>query len=88
MARLAVHYPLLPRPYADPREGLAAIAVSQGHTLTALSRMLSRRPGYLRDFVVHGRPKALTPRDHRLLSDMLGVEVGIRDLWDRDAWPS
>lgn len=46
--------------------------------------MLSHRDGYLRGFVRHGHPAALSERDHRALADFFGVTergLGVRDLW-------
>ena len=65
----------------DPREALAAAAAERGDTLAALSRMLDRRPSYLSDFVREGVPRALTERDHGLLTAYFGKPIGIRDLW-------
>lgn len=68
----------------DPREALAAAAAARGDSLAALSRMLDRRSSYLSDFVREGVPRALTERDHGLLSAYFGAGgqgLGIRDLW-------
>lgn len=72
----------------DPREALAAAAAARGDSLAALSRMLDRRSSYLSDFVREGVPRALTERDHGLLSAYFGSGghgLGIRDLWCRHA---
>ena len=68
---------------SDPREALRAAAHERGDSLAALSRMLDRRSSYLSDFVREGIPKALTPRDHGLLVDYFGRDMGVRDLWDQ-----
>ena len=65
----------------DPREALAAAASARGDSLAALSRMLDRRSSYLSDFVRDGVPRALTERDHGLLSAYFGKQIGLRDLW-------
>lgn len=65
----------------DPREALAAAAAAREDSLAALPRMLDRRSSYLSDFVREGVPRALTERDHGLLSAYFGKPIGLRDLW-------
>jgi len=65
----------------DPREVLPAAARERGDSLAALSRMLGRWPGYLQNFVHDGVPRALSERDHDLLSAYFGKPMGLRDLW-------
>jgi hypothetical protein len=72
----------------DPREALAAAAAARGDSLAALSRMLDRRPSYLSNFVREGVPRALTERDHGLLSAYFGRPIGIRDLWQHGVSPA
>lgn len=69
---------------ACPREALAAVVDASPESYAALSRMLGRRPGYLRCFVTEGHPEALTKPDHQALCDYFGLPergLGIRDLW-------
>jgi hypothetical protein len=67
----------------DPREALASAASARGDSLAALSRMLDRRSSYLSDFVREGVPRALTERDHGLLTAYFGKPLGLRDLWSK-----
>ncbi|MEG3160940.1 hypothetical protein U1763_10540 [Sphingomonas sp. LB2R24] len=69
---------------ADPREALRVAVAEGGDSLTALSRMINRSPGYLGRFIKTGRPTALSEDDHRILGEYLGagkMGLGIRDLW-------
>jgi len=69
---------------ADPRTALAAVIDAGPDSYAALSRMLGRRDGYLRRFVLHGVPTALRPDEHRRLADYFGLDergLGVRDLW-------
>jgi hypothetical protein len=71
---------------ADPREALRVAVNQRGDSLAALSRMISRSPGYLARYISTGRPAALSEEDHGLLRDYLGageLGLGIRDLWVR-----
>ncbi len=73
---------------AKPRKGpidlgdvLPAAARDCGDSLAALTKMLGRWPGYLQNFVHDGVPRALSQRDHDLLSAYFGKPMGLRDLW-------
>jgi hypothetical protein len=78
---------VLSRSEACPRKALTGAIGRLGDptvTYASLSRMISRRDGYLACFVRDGHPRALSQRDHRMLANFFGVserELGIRDLW-------
>ncbi len=57
----------------DPREKLAELAREQGASLASLSRMLSRNPTYLQQYITKGSPKKLEEEDRRVLAQFLGV---------------
>lgn len=71
----------VPKDQVDPRQAVATAARERGDSLAALSRILDRWPGYLQNFVHDGIPRALSERDHQLLSDYFGKPMGLRDLW-------
>ncbi|WP_338240548.1 LexA family transcriptional regulator [Aurantiacibacter hainanensis] len=58
----------------DPRERLAELAKERGTSLASLSRMLSRNPTYLQQYITKGSPKKLEEEDRRVLSKFLGVD--------------
>ncbi|PTM45511.1 hypothetical protein C8J24_1735 [Sphingomonas aerolata] len=69
---------------ADPRQALRQLADERGESLSALSRMIDRSPGYLARFISEGRPAALTHDNHHRLCTYLGAGefgLGIRDIW-------
>lgn len=57
----------------DPREKLAELVREQGASLASLSRMLSRNPTYLQQYITKGSPKKLEEDDRRVLAQFLGV---------------
>lgn len=57
----------------DPRDNLAELAKARGVSLAALSRMLSRNPTYLQQYITKGSPKKLEEEDRRVLAQYLGV---------------
>lgn len=58
----------------DPRERLAELAKERGTSLASLSRMLSRNPTYLQQYITKGSPRKLEEEDRRVLSKFLGVD--------------
>lgn len=58
----------------SPREKLAELAKERGTSLAALSRMLSRNPTYLQQYITKGSPKKLEEDDRRVLAKFLGVD--------------
>ena len=58
----------------DPREKLAELAKARGTSLASLSRMLSRNPTYLQQYITKGSPKKLEEEDRRVLAQFLGVD--------------
>lgn len=58
----------------DPRERLAELAKARGTSLASLSRMLSRNPTYLQQYITKGSPKKLEEDDRRVLAQFLGVD--------------
>ena len=58
----------------DPRERLTELARERGTSLAALSRMLSRNPTYLQQYITKGSPKKLEEQDRRVLAKFLGVD--------------
>ncbi len=58
----------------DPREKLAELAKARGVSLAALSRMLSRNPTYLQQYITKGSPKKLEEEDRKVLAQFLGVD--------------
>ncbi|RIV87536.1 S24 family peptidase [Aurantiacibacter zhengii] len=57
----------------NPREKLAELAREQGASLASLSRMLSRNPTYLQQYITKGSPKKLEEDDRRVLAQFLGA---------------
>ncbi len=57
----------------DPRDKLAELAKERGTSLASLSRMLSRNPTYLQQYITKGSPKKLEEEDRRVLAQFLGV---------------
>ena len=60
----------------DPRETLVEAAKARGASLAALSRMLSRNPTYLQQYVTKGSPRKLEEEDRRKLAQFLGLSEG------------
>lgn len=58
----------------DPRERLAVLARERGVSLAALSRMMSRNPTYLQQYISKGSPRKLEEEDRRVLAQFLGVD--------------
>ena len=58
----------------DPREKLADLAKERGTSLASLSRMLSRNPTYLQQYITKGSPKKLEEEDRGILAQFFGVE--------------
>ena len=58
----------------DPREKLAELAKERGTSLASLSRMLSRNPTYLQQYITKGSPKKLEEEDRRVLAKFFGVD--------------
>ncbi len=61
----------------DPRDKLAELAKGRGVSLAALSRMLSRNPTYLQQYITKGSPKKLEEQDRRVLAQFLGVDQAV-----------
>ncbi len=57
----------------DARARLADLAKERGVSLAALSRMLSRNPTYLQQYITKGSPRKLEEEDRRILAEFLGV---------------
>lgn len=57
----------------DARAALDALAVRDGVSLSALSRMLGRNPAYLQQYIRRGSPRILAEEDRRRLADFFGV---------------
>ncbi|MFB0613299.1 LexA family transcriptional regulator [Aurantiacibacter poecillastricola] len=58
----------------NSRDRLAELAKARGISLAALSRMLSRNPTYLQQYITKGSPKKLEEEDRRVLAQFLGVD--------------
>lgn len=58
----------------NPREKLVELAKDRGTSLAALSRMLSRNPTYLQQYITKGSPRKLEEQDRRVLAKFLGVD--------------
>jgi len=56
------------------RAQLAAIAKEQGHTLSALARLIGRNPAYLHQYLNRGSPRHLDEPDLLRIAEFLGVE--------------
>lgn len=56
------------------RARLAAIAKEQGHTLSALARLIGRNPAYLHQYLNRGSPRHLDEPDLLRIAEFLGVE--------------
>ncbi|MGB3794684.1 MAG: LexA family transcriptional regulator [Alteraurantiacibacter sp.] len=56
------------------RDKLAELAKAKGISLAALSRMLSRNPTYLQQYITKGSPRKLEEQDRRDLAQFLGVD--------------
>ncbi len=57
----------------DPRQRLLDLAQQRGISLSALSRLLSRNPSYLQQFVRKGSPRKLEEIDRASLARFFGV---------------
>ena len=57
----------------DARAALDALALRDGVSLSALSRMLGRNPAYLQQYIRRGSPRVLAEEDRRRLADFFGV---------------
>ncbi len=57
----------------DPRQRLLELSQQRGISLAALSRLLSRNPSYLQQFVRKGSPRKLEEVDRRTLARFFGV---------------
>ena len=57
----------------DARAALDALALRDGISLSALSRMLGRNPAYLQQYIRRGSPRVLAEEDRRRLADFFGV---------------
>lgn len=57
----------------DPRDKLVELAKERGTSLASLSRMLSRNPTYLQQYITKGSPRKLEEEDRRFLAQFLGV---------------
>lgn len=57
----------------DARVALDALALRDGVSLSALSRMLGRNPAYLQQYIKRGSPRSLAEEDRRRLAEFFGV---------------
>ena len=57
----------------DARVALDALALRDGVSLSALSRMLGRNPAYLQQYIRRGSPRSLAEEDRRRLAEFFGV---------------
>ena len=61
----------------EPRDKIAELARAKGVSLAALSRMLSRNPTYLQQYISKGSPRKLEEDDRRVLAQFFGVEEAV-----------
>jgi transcriptional regulator with XRE-family HTH domain len=68
----------------EVRANLRRRAAERGYSLAELSRLLSRNPTYLQQYVERGRPETLHEDDRLCLAQLLMIderELGARDPW-------
>ncbi len=61
----------------DSRQALLHLAQERGTSLSALSRLISRNPSYLQQFVRKGSPRRLEETDRRTLARFFGVNEAV-----------
>lgn len=61
----------------DPRTTIAALARSQGVSLSELSRALGRNPAYVQQYIERGTPRRLAEQDRAVLARYLGVSEAL-----------
>lgn len=66
--------PVAPVSSEQARFRLQALAKAKGSSLTALSRMIGRRDGFLGTFVRDGVPRTLAGKDRDLLANFFRVD--------------